>query len=127
VSTYDNNGNMLTGDNFTNTWDYRNWLTQTQLNGTTTSTTSASALERAAPSGGLGAAGPSGGRGQARGNELSHTNRTGILAHRYELKQRTQMTIRSTSSSVITSAVRPSCGIQFGYKICFQLTNMVED
>jgi hypothetical protein len=35
--TYDNNGNLLTGDNFTNTWDYRNRLTQTQLNGTTTS------------------------------------------------------------------------------------------
>src|ERR1700719_4012995 len=42
----------------------------------------------------------------ARGNELGHPNRTGILAHRYELKQRTQITIRSTSSSVITSAVR---------------------
>jgi RHS repeat-associated protein len=35
--TYDNNGNLLTGDSFTNTWDYRNRLTQTQLNGTTTS------------------------------------------------------------------------------------------
>jgi uncharacterized protein RhaS with RHS repeats len=35
--SYDNNGNLLTGDNFTNTWDYRNRLTQTQLNGTTAS------------------------------------------------------------------------------------------
>jgi RHS repeat-associated protein len=35
--SYDNNGNLLTGDNFTNTWDYRNRLTQSQLNGTTTS------------------------------------------------------------------------------------------
>ena len=33
----DNNGNLLTGNNFTNTWDYRNRLTQTQPNGTTTS------------------------------------------------------------------------------------------
>jgi hypothetical protein len=31
IYTYDNNGNMLTGDNFTNTWDYRNRLTQTEL------------------------------------------------------------------------------------------------
>jgi len=35
--SYDNNGNLLTGNGFTNTWDYRNRLTQTQLSGTTTS------------------------------------------------------------------------------------------
>ena len=33
--TYDNNGNLLTDDGFTSTWDYRNRLTQTKLNGGT--------------------------------------------------------------------------------------------